>query len=140
MLSRQVYSIRSLSNYFNMHSLTVVAKITARTGKEQQTRQALEALVPITQGEEGCMQYDLHVSGEAPGVFLLYENWTSQELWQKHMQNDHLKAFIGESDALLARPVEVSLWHLLPVNIHETDKKCPDEPLEKSLKKTSKIF
>lgn len=72
--------------------LTIVAKITAKPGHEAQVRAALTALIAPTLQEDGCLQYDLHVDNDAPGVFLFFENWTSRETWQAHMQSAHVKA------------------------------------------------
>jgi len=72
--------------------LTIVAKITANAGHEAKVRAALEALIAPTRAEEGCLQYDLHVDNDAPGVFLFFENWTSRDTWQAHMQSPHVKA------------------------------------------------
>jgi quinol monooxygenase YgiN len=51
-------------------------------------------LVDITRAEEGCINYDLHQDNENPAHFLFYENWESRELWQTHMANDHLAAYM----------------------------------------------
>jgi len=29
---------------------------------------------------------------------VFYENWASRELWQTHMNNDHLKAYMVETE------------------------------------------
>ena len=50
-------------------------------------------LVAPTRLEAGCLQYDLHKNHEAPGHFLFFENWESRELWQAHMNADHLAAY-----------------------------------------------
>jgi len=95
-----------------MKQLTVVAKITAKKGKEQETKQALESLIPITLHEEGCINYDMHVSADNEGVFLFYETWSSYELWQKHMQNDHLQQFISKLPEIVEGDIELSTWYV----------------------------
>lgn len=95
-----------------MKQLTVVAKITAKKGKEQETKQALESLIPITLQEEGCINYDMHVSADNEGVFLFYENWSSYELWQKHMKNDHLQQFIAKLPEIVEGDIELSTWYM----------------------------
>ncbi|MEO0797271.1 MAG: putative quinol monooxygenase [Verrucomicrobiota bacterium] len=93
-----------------MSQLTVVAKITAKPGKEDATKEALLALIPTTLAEEGCLNYDMHVSCDEPGTFLFYENWASRETWEAHINNDHLQAFIASAEELLAKDVEISTW------------------------------
>jgi quinol monooxygenase YgiN len=41
----------------------------------------------------GCLQYDLHQNNEDPAHFMFFENWTSKELWQQHMNAPHLAAY-----------------------------------------------
>lgn len=74
-------------------TLTILAQITAASGKEQLVRQELEKLVEITRTEDGCLQYDLHMDNDTPGFFVFYENWVSREHWQKHMKAPHLAAY-----------------------------------------------
>jgi quinol monooxygenase YgiN len=76
-----------------MPKLTIVANIIAVPDKASLVKAELEKLVPITRAEEGCLQYDLHQDNTDPAHFLFYENWTSRELWQKHMNAPHLAAY-----------------------------------------------
>ncbi len=93
-----------------MKQLTVVAKITAKKGKEQETKRVLESLIPPTLKEQGCINYDMHVSADDDGVFLFYENWTSYELWQDHMNSEHLKNFKARLPELVEGDIELSTW------------------------------
>ncbi len=79
-------------------ALTILAQITAASGKEALVRAELEKLVPITRAEAGCLQYDLHVDNEKAGFFVFYENWESRELWQTHMNAPHLAAYMAATD------------------------------------------
>jgi quinol monooxygenase YgiN len=83
-------------------SLTILAQITALPGKEAQVRAELEKLIPITRAEDGCINYDLHVDNENPGFFVFYENWTSRDLWQTHMNAPHLAAYMQATDGAVA--------------------------------------
>lgn len=87
--------------------LTVVAEITAKAGKEDQLQRTLLGLIGPTRQEEGCVQYDLHVSTDSPGRFVFFENWTSRELLDRHLASEHLRAFIGVADDLLAEPPRI---------------------------------
>ena len=85
----------------NRELLTVIARMTARQGKEQELRSALEELVPTTLAEDGNVNYDLHVSTDDPATFFFYENWESGEALDAHLANDHLVAFANRLDDLL---------------------------------------
>ena len=78
-----------------MSKLTIVANIKAKSDKIDFVKAELEKLIEITRTEEGCLQYDLHQDNENSAHFLFYENWESRELWQKHINNKHLKDCIA---------------------------------------------
>ncbi len=82
--------------------LTILAQITALPGKEALVRAELEKLVPITRAEAGCLQYDLHLDNEKPGLFVFYENWESRALWQSHMNAPHLAAYMTATEGAIA--------------------------------------
>ena len=82
-----------------MASLTVVANIKARTDKIDLVKSELEKLIDITRAEKGCINYDLHQDNEDPAHFKFYANWESRELWQVHINNQHLKEYMAATDA-----------------------------------------
>lgn len=89
--------------------LTVVAEFRSKPGREEDLRAALEACIAPTRAEQGCIQYVLHVSTEAPGHFLFYENWTSPEALERHLATPHLGrlrerlAELAEGEARVSR-------------------------------------
>lgn len=82
--------------------LTIIARIEAKKYKIDFVRSELLKLVEPTRRENGCLQYDLHQDNGNPEVFILYENWESRELWQVHMNNDNLKAYMDATDGSVA--------------------------------------
>lgn len=87
--------------------LTVVAELIAKPGREAEVKQELLAMVEATRLEEGCVQYDLHVTTDQPGSFVFYENWTSREALDRHNASPHLQAFGAKAADLLAQPPRV---------------------------------
>lgn len=77
-----------------MSQLTIVAKILAKEGQREFVKAELVKLIPITRAEKGCINYDLHQDNENPNLFLFHENWESRELWQIHMNNEHLAEYL----------------------------------------------
>lgn len=88
-------------------SLTLVAEIRARPGREAELDALLRGLVPPTLAEEGCLGYALHVAEEDAGHYLFHETWASVAMWERHMASPHLAAFQARSDELVAE------WRLL---------------------------
>lgn len=82
----------------NTNRLTIVARILAKENQRELVKSELLKLIPITRAEAGCINYDLHQDNENPNLFLFFENWESRELWQQHMNNSHLTAYIKATD------------------------------------------
>lgn len=81
--------------------LTIVARILAKPEKTALVQQELVKLIAPTRAEEGCINYNLHQDHENPALFLFYENWATRDLWQKHMANTHLAAFIAATEGAI---------------------------------------
>lgn len=81
-----------------MKKLTIVAKIEAKESSIELVKAELLKLIEPTRNEEGCLQYDLHQDNDNPAVFVFYENWENRELWQKHMNNARLAAYIEATE------------------------------------------
>ena len=94
--------------------VSVFALVKAKPGMEETVKQELSALVGPTLVEEGCINYDLHRSLDHKGHFRFYENWTSKELLDRHLQSAHVQRFIAKADGLLAEPPEITLWEMVP--------------------------
>ena len=92
------------------NQVTVVVRIRAKAGLEARVHQELSSLLAPTRRERGCINYDMHQSPKDPGVFLFHENWASEEDLKRHFETPHIKRWIQEAEALLAEPMELSLW------------------------------
>src|ERR1035437_5239148 len=55
--------------------------------------------------EEGCVQYDLHISGLDPCKFVFVENWTTSATLLRHSKSAHMNAFREASAELRTDPV-----------------------------------
>lgn len=78
--------------------LTIVARIMAKKEKRELVKAELLKLIDVTRVEKGCINYDLHQDNENPNFFVFYENWESRELWQDHMEAQHLKDYIAATE------------------------------------------
>jgi quinol monooxygenase YgiN len=83
-----------------MTALTVIARLQAKKGQEEELGRTLHGLVAPTRAEKGCVTYDLHRSHDDPGLFIFYETWETRPLWDDHMKSPHLVAFGAQQDAL----------------------------------------
>jgi len=62
-----------------------------------------------SRAERGCIAYDLHVSSDQPGLFLLREIWRSLEHHKRHWETPHMKIW-GERKGALLESREASFW------------------------------
>ncbi|MEZ8092508.1 putative quinol monooxygenase [Photobacterium swingsii] len=83
-------------------ALTIIANIVAKDDKIDLVKSELVKLINTTRAEEGCINYDLHQDNENPTHFTFYENWTSRELWQTHMANNHLADYMAATEGCVA--------------------------------------
>ncbi len=94
----------------NAKSLTVVAQLKAKPGKESQVRQELLSLVAPSRKDAGCLNYDLHQAVDNPTLFLFHENWTSKAHLDAHLQKPDLQAVLGRVGPMVAEPPQITLW------------------------------
>lgn len=85
-----------------MTTLTIVANIKAKTDHVELVKAELEKLISVTRAETGCINYDLHQDNDNPAHFMFYENWQSRELWQAHMNNQHLADYVKATEGAVA--------------------------------------
>jgi quinol monooxygenase YgiN len=86
--------------------LTVIAKLKAKAGAEDQLYDACRKLIAPSLADEGCINYDLHRSIEDPGTVMFYENWATRQIWEQHMQAPHLTEFSAATKDI------VEVWEL----------------------------
>lgn len=90
--------------------VTVIAYHRAKRGKEVALRRALLAVCGPTRAEKGCLNYDLHVSPDDPGLLVFHENWESKDDLDAHLASAHIDAFRKVAPDLLAEPPNITLW------------------------------
>jgi quinol monooxygenase YgiN len=74
--------------------LTIVAKILVKPENREFVKSELLKLIDTTRAEKGCINYNLHQDNENENLFLFYENWENRDLWQIHMNNNHLVEYM----------------------------------------------
>lgn len=97
-----------------MSEIVVVGSLKARPGKEDATREALDALVAPTHAEDGCILYALHQGADDATRFAFVERWSSQEQLQAHLGSDHIAAVLTRVDELLSEPPDIVVYGALP--------------------------
>lgn len=82
--------------------LIITGSVTAELESVELVKAELLKLIEPTRIEHGCIQYTLHQDTTNHTKFLFYEQWQNRELWQVHMNADHIQAFLMATDGHLA--------------------------------------
>lgn len=85
-----------------MATVTVVAKLTAKTDAIEAVKTELLRMIAPTRQEEGCIEYRLHQDNDNPALFVFYENWKSAACVEEHMNSPHFRAYVAAVGDLLA--------------------------------------
>ena len=94
----------------NQPPITVVAVVRAKKGCETALKNVLLELLAPSRAEESCIRYWLHQHSQDPTRFIFYETWTSLDALKEHSQAPHLEAFRAKASALLAGPIDLTIW------------------------------
>ena len=78
-----------------MSTVTVVAKLTAKSDNIEAVKTELLKMIAPTRKEEGCIEYRLHQDNDNPAVFVFYENWKGLACLEQHMKSQHFQAYVA---------------------------------------------
>lgn len=65
---------------------------------------ALREYLPSVANEPDTIQYDVCEAASAPGTFLFYEAYSSEDAVTTHQESDAFKAYIGKIGPMLDEP------------------------------------
>jgi quinol monooxygenase YgiN len=95
-----------------MSYITLLAKVIAKPGKEEQTFAELKAMVAPSCAEAGCIKYVLHRLPGEPRTFWFVEEWRSQAALDEHTKMPHYiqmkertKDLVESAELTLLEPV-----------------------------------
>lgn len=95
------------------NSIRVVAHVTAKPDKINETREILTSLVHATRTEDGCVTYELLQNTEDPTDFTFVEEWVNGDALDAHFQTDHFVAAQKSVADLLAAPPDIRRYVLI---------------------------
>ena len=69
----------------------VLATSELQEGCREKFLEILKANVPLVRAEEGCLQYDYHLSCEGEDRVVLLERWADEEALRRHGAQPHMQ-------------------------------------------------
>jgi quinol monooxygenase YgiN len=94
-------------------SVQVVARITAKPGKEEVVAAILRGLVGPTRRENGCVSYQLFRNNSDASDFVFIEEWTSDAALDAHLKTPHLLDAVAKVTPLVAKATDISRYSLV---------------------------
>lgn len=84
--------------------ITIVAKLQANPGKEDELRAVLTEMIKNVKEKEAgkAVTYSLHTADNDPTTFMFYEQYADTAALEAHGQTEHMKAMGGQLRGLLA--------------------------------------
>jgi quinol monooxygenase YgiN len=95
-----------------MPEVRIIAKVTARKGKEEYLKNALQEILEPTHAEPGCKVYEIYVS-DSYGRFYFYEVWENKEALERHAVSAHFQRLTKTIDGLLDGELEVNFVQMV---------------------------
>ncbi|OIP35731.1 MAG: antibiotic biosynthesis monooxygenase [Deltaproteobacteria bacterium CG12_big_fil_rev_8_21_14_0_65_43_10] len=93
--------------------IVVVAFLKAQAGKEREMEDALRAMIPKVQSEEGTLAYVLHRAQNEPGKFLFYEKYKDKAAFDHHGSTSHIQELFGKIGPLLDGKPSIEMYEEL---------------------------
>lgn len=94
-------------------ALYLIATIYPKADRIEEAKNVLWELIDKSKAEAGCEFYDL-VQGDSENFFVMMEKWSSRELWDRHMESDHVKAMGSYEKDLMDHATDLRFFN--PVN------------------------
>lgn len=94
-------------------TIWVIAHLTARPDRIDDTRVALTSLLEPTRAEQGCLRYELTQNNADPTDFTFIEEWTTDAALDEHLESEHIRTLRSRADELFAAPPDVRRYTFL---------------------------
>lgn len=88
-----------------MAKLGLLARIEARTGKEDEVESLLSGALPLARAEDGTRTWYAFRLG--PSSFGIFDTFDDEAGRQAHLDGEIARALMGKADELLAKPPQI---------------------------------
>ena len=90
--------------------IVIAGTVKVRPDRRAQAAEAALRVAAATQKEAGCISYGFFADLADPNLFLIFEEWESDEALARHFETEHLKAFRAEMPGLVAAPPAIQRY------------------------------
>jgi quinol monooxygenase YgiN len=97
-----------------MPEVILVARLTAKPGREAEVEAMYHGLMVPTHAEAGCELYALHRVKDNPGQLVFIEKWASMEALMGHAASAHMAVAKAAIEDTLVGPWELTFLEAMP--------------------------
>lgn len=90
--------------------IVIAGTVAVRPERRDDAVHAARAMAIATRREPGCRAYGFHADLDDPNLFLVFEEWESEEALARHFGTEHMAAFRSELPGLLAGPPRLTRY------------------------------
>ncbi len=90
--------------------IVVVAECQVIEDHWQDFEEQMLGLTQIVRSESGCLRYDIMTSSEEPGLFIILEEWESQDHLDAHLTTTHMQEHFDQVTPWHAKPVQLTMY------------------------------
>lgn len=92
---------------------TLTATLHGKPEKREELVALLSSFVDRSRSEPGCIEYHFHVNPDDPDNFYFYENWTTREDLDRHLQLPYQREWFGRHKEFLVKDAELRFFVML---------------------------
>ncbi|GHB51616.1 antibiotic biosynthesis monooxygenase [Streptomyces cirratus] len=86
------------------NTLVIIARFTAKPGREGRLRDELHAMIEPSLAEEGCLGYEPYADPHRPDRMVIVEEWADPAALDHHFSLPHFRHVAEVLDEILAEP------------------------------------
>ena len=92
-------------------AVSMCVRFQAKVESRDELYRRLLEMVVLSNQEEGCLFYNLHIDQSDPNTFYFLEAWKDQSAFDFHASTDYVKAINADAIALTSSPSRVEFMH-----------------------------
>lgn len=92
-----------------MSKITLIAKLTAAEGKNEELEAVLQGVCDASVEEDGLEIYSAHKANDQEGIYYFFELYKDGDALAIHGKGDGMKAAMGKFGGLLGGAPEITL-------------------------------
>jgi quinol monooxygenase YgiN len=91
-----------------MMEIFIFARFHARAGREREVGEAIQAVLPPTAAESGCLGVQAFRSIRDERLFFIHSRWKDEAAFEIHARLPHTVRLLGIVEPLIDHPLDVA--------------------------------